>query len=163
MPHVCSGVIENTFVVCGEGGNFCSEACMLRAVLNKTAVDLGETARKLSKLDAELRFLAFDLGLAEESRVGGSTDAVMYLLRRIAPAQKTLLGEARVLVERFLRMQPSCALCSRPRTHSSWCENVLEDGAGDRCQSHAAQADGYERLGKTADLIDAAEAFLKKA
>lgn len=26
----CKGVIQNTFVMCGEGGNYCSDECMVR-------------------------------------------------------------------------------------------------------------------------------------
>jgi hypothetical protein len=29
----CSGVIPSTFIACGEDGNYCSEACRLRALL----------------------------------------------------------------------------------------------------------------------------------
>ncbi len=27
----CSGIILDTFIVCGEGGNYCSEACYVEA------------------------------------------------------------------------------------------------------------------------------------
>ena len=31
MEH-CAGVIPNTFIACGEGGNFCSESCLQNSV-----------------------------------------------------------------------------------------------------------------------------------
>lgn len=29
--RACSGIIPGTFIICGEGGNYCSEACLMRA------------------------------------------------------------------------------------------------------------------------------------
>jgi hypothetical protein len=31
LEEKCKGVIPNTFIVCGEGGNYCSEACHSQA------------------------------------------------------------------------------------------------------------------------------------
>jgi len=31
QEHICSQVIPDTFIMCGEGGNYCSPECMRRA------------------------------------------------------------------------------------------------------------------------------------
>lgn len=31
MEHRCAGVIPGTFIMCGEGGNYCSDECRLAA------------------------------------------------------------------------------------------------------------------------------------
>lgn len=53
----CHGVIPKTFIACGEGENYCSEECLLRALLQEARVYVdsrvndmpGNHARVLSK------------------------------------------------------------------------------------------------------------------
>lgn len=34
----CHGVIPGTFIACGEGENYCSDECLLRALLHEARV-----------------------------------------------------------------------------------------------------------------------------